>query len=397
VGYVAIQRDITEEVELQKQLAQAQKMEAIGTLAGGIAHDFNNILQVVLGYTELVITGGEVTSRVREDLTRVYEAAKGGAELVQRLLTFSRKTEFSPRPMSLNRQVQQLQKMLSRTIPKMIEIKLALAEDLAAVNADPTQIDQVLMNLAVNARDAMPDGGALTIETQNVELDEDYSQTHLEVKPGPFVMLAVSDTGHGMDSDTIQHIFEPFFTTKGPREGTGLGLAMVYGVIKQHGGHAICYSEPLRGTTFKLYFPALISEQELQDPALRPLPRGGTETILVVDDEEFIRDLGSRMLTRAGYKVITATEGSEALAIYAKYRDEISLVILDLMMPHMGGKECLQQLRQLDPSVKVIIASGYAADAVMREASAAGARGAINKPYEIRQVLEVVRTVLDAE
>lgn len=397
VAYVAIQRDITEEVELQTQLSQAQKMEAIGTLAGGIAHDFNNILQVVLGYTELSLMGEGISPRMAEDLSRVYEAAKGGAELVQRLLTFSRKTEIRPRPISLNRQVQQLQKMLSRTIPKMIEIKLVLAEDLAAVNADPTQIDQILMNLAVNARDAMPDGGALTIETRNVQLDEDYCQVHLDVEPGPYVMLAVADTGHGMDSETIQHIFEPFFTTKGPREGTGLGLATVYGVVKQHGGHVRCYSEPMRGTTFKLYLPALLPEKNLPGIALRPLPRGGTETILLVDDEEFIRDLGTRMLTRAGYNVLAAADGSEALRMYADHREEISLVILDLMMPHMGGKECLLQLRNMNPAIKVIIASGHAADAVMRETSAAGARGAVNKPYEMRQVLEVVRSVLDAE
>lgn len=401
---LSISRDITERrrVEeakelLQEQLLHSQKMEAVGTLAGGVAHDFNNILQIVLGYSELILSEDNFPSTYRADLEKILQASRGGADLVQRLLTFSRKTEARPRPLNLNRRIEQLQKMLSRTIPKMIEIELVLADDLAPINADPTQMEQVLMNLAVNARDAMPDGGKLSIRTENVTLDAHYAKTHLGAKPGPFVMLSVSDTGKGMDKEIVQHIFEPFFTTKRPGEGTGLGLAMVYGIVKQHGGHIMCYSELLQGTVFKVYFPAIVRDEKPTESVPRPLPRGGSETILLVDDEELVRDLGVRILTKAGYTVITASDGRKALELYETNRQEISLVILDLIMPHMGGKKCLDELLGLDPAVKVVIASGYSADAPTKEALKSGAKGFVNKPYDIRQVLDVVREVLDQE
>jgi CheY-like chemotaxis protein len=279
----------------------------------------------------------------------------------------------------------------------MIEIELVLADDLSPINADPTQVEQVLMNLAVNARDAMPDGGKLSIRTENVTLDAHYAKTHLGAKPGPFVLLSVSDTGKGMDKETVQHIFEPFFTTKRPGEGTGLGLAMVYGIVKQHGGHIMCYSELSQGTVFKIYFPALVRDEKPTESEPRPLPRGGSETILLVDDEELVRDLGVRILTKAGYTVITASDGKRALELYEANRQEISLVILDLIMPHMGGKKCLDELLSLDPAVKVVIASGYSADAPTKEALRSGAKGFVHKPYDIRQVLDVVREVLDKE
>lgn len=287
--------------------------------------------------------------------------------------------------------------MLYRTIPKMIAIELVLAEDLAAINADPTQIDQILMNLAVNARDAMPEGGRLTINTENVDLDREYAKTHPGVAPGRYVLLAVSDTGTGMDKETVEHIFEPFFTTKRPGDGTGLGLALVYGIVKQHGGSIACYSERGRGTTFKMYFPALVSNEKFEVPQTRPLPRGGSETILLVDDEELLRDLGSRILTKAGYQVITACHGREALEVYRERGDEISLVILDLIMPEMGGVQCLEGLLALDPSVRVVIASGYSADGTTNDTLASKTKGFIDKPYEISQVLEVVRDTLDQE
>jgi CheY-like chemotaxis protein len=287
--------------------------------------------------------------------------------------------------------------MLERTIPKMIDIRVVLGEKLARINADPTQIDQVLMNLAVNARDAMPEGGKLIVETANMVLDEEYARRHLEAKPGRYVLLTVTDTGAGMDKDTLEHIFEPFYTTKAAGEGTGLGLAMVHGIVRLHGGHIRCYSEPGRGTTFRIYLPALTLHEDMEPAPVRPMPLGGSETILLVDDEEHIRDLCSRILTKAGYKVIAASNGKEALDVYERRGDEIGLVVLDLMMPEMGGKHCLEGLLTLNSSVKAVIASGHSAGGPVEDALAAGAKGFVNKPYDIRQVLEVVRRALDAQ
>ena len=342
-----------------------------------------------------ILCDEDLPANHRKDLAKVNQAARNGAELVQGLLTFSRKTEIKPLPLSLNRRIEQLQKMLSRTIPKMIMMELLLADNLSAINADPTQVDQVLMNLAVNARDAMPEGGKLVIETENVIIDEDYGRVHLGAEPGLYVLLSVSDTGQGMDKETLQHIFEPFYTTKGPGAGTGLGLAMVYGIVKQHGGHIVCNSEPGAGTTFKIYFPAIISDEESREVRAKRSARGGSETVLLVDDEEMIRDLGSRVLTKAGYKVVTASNGKDALNVYEAHSAEIALVVLDLIMPEMGGKQCLEGLLRLNPAVKVVIASGYSADGPTKDALAAGAKGFVKKPYDIRQVLEVVRSVLD--
>jgi len=394
-GLLAFFIDLTETESLRTQLLQAQKLEAVGTLAGGVAHDFNNILQVALGYSELILDDEGLPERYRADLKHIYDAARRGADLVQRLLTFSRKSEIKPQPLKLNRRINEMRKMIERTIPKMIEIHLTLAEDLATINADPTQVDQVLMNLAVNARDAMPDGGKLTIETANITLDEEYAKTHLGAKPGRYVLLMVTDTGAGMDKETLDHIFEPFFTTKAVGEGTGLGLAMVHGIIQQHGGFIRCYSEPGAGTTFEIYFPSVVSDEAPEERTAEPMSPGGSEIILLVDDEEIIRDLCSRILTKAGYSVITASNGKDALEVYQARSDEIALVILDLIMPEMGGEQCLDGLLSLDPSVKVVIASGYSVSGPTKDALASGASGFVNKPYDMRQVLEVVRHVLD--
>lgn len=396
-GYRGIVRDLTAHKALQKQLQQAQKMEAVGTLAGGIAHDFNNLLQVVLGYSELVLADENLPEGLRDDLGRVLLAGKNGADLVRRLLTFSRKTETKPLNLDLNQRIGQTQKFLERTIPKMIDIQAILADDLARIYADPTQMDQVLMNLAVNARDAMPEGGKLVIETVNVVIDEDYATSHLETKPGRYVLLCVSDTGSGMDKETLEHIFEPFYTTKGQGQGTGLGLAMVFGIVKQHQGFINCYSEVGRGTTFKIYLPAVIAENKSDEPVVTAMPRGGTETILLIDDEEFLRDLGKRILGRSGYTVLTAASGKEALNLYEREKGKISLVLLDLNMPEMGGKECLEELLRINPGVKTLIASGFAANGQTKEAMATGARGLVAKPYDIRQMLQSVREVLDSK
>ncbi len=270
--------------------------------------------------------------------------------------------------------MEQVQKLLSRTIPKMIEIKLVLSDDLASVNADPVQVEQVLMNLAVNAKDAMQDGGKLTIETRNVRLDEDYCRMHLGAKPGDYVMLSVSDTGHGMDKETLNHIFEPFYTTKETGLGTGLGLAMVYGIVKQHEGYIMCYSEPGAGNAFSIYLPIMGTEPEPKPLTDKPVLRKGTETVLLVDDEEMIRDLGKEILELSGYTVLTAATGNEAMDLYEKEREEISLVILDLIMPGMDGKQCLEELLRSTHKYGFNI-SGFSADAHAKKTVALGAKG----------------------
>jgi len=395
VSYVGVKRDVTREVSLQKQLLQAQKMEAIGTLAGGIAHDFNNLLQVVLGYSELLLSEKFEGDPEREDLHKIHLAARSGADLVQRLLTFSRKVEPKCVPLGLNDQIKHVERLLSRTIPKMIDIRLKLEEDIFRVSADPALVEQVVMNLAVNARDAMPDGGVLTIRTENATLDDAFCALHPEAKPGAYVMLSVSDSGEGMDQETIEHMFEPFYTTREMGRGTGLGLAMVYGIVKQHGGHLTCDSKISHGTVFNIFFPALENEVEPEVKQGDVAPCFGTETILVVDDEEPVRDFGARILAKAGYTVLIATNGKEALHEFNKEKSRISLVILDLIMPEMGGKECLQKLLEIDPNVRVLFASGYSSDALMAEPTDMGARGFITKPFRVQELLYQVRRILD--
>lgn len=395
VNYVALKRDVTHEVSLQKQLLQAQKMEAIGTLAGGIAHDFNNLLQVTLGYSELLLAEKSAEDEEYSDLQKILHAARSGAELVRSLLAFSRKVEPKPIPMSLNKQIKHVEKFLRRTIPKMIDIRLELAEDLARTNADPAQIEQVIMNLAVNGRDAMGEEGTLTIRTENVALDAEYCRLQVEAQPGDYLLLSVSDTGQGMDKETLQHIFEPFYTTKEIGRGTGLGLAMVYGTVKLHGGHVSCYSEPGEGTTFKVYLPAIVTEPEVSADDLREMPASGTETVLLVDDEDSVRELGLRILEKAGYTVLTAPNGRAAVDLYMAKRDEIALVILDLIMPIMGGKDCLTEILGINPMAKIMISSGYAADASARECAELGARGFVAKPFRLMEILTQVRSILD--
>jgi len=398
IGYQGIVRDITAYKQLQSQLLQAQKMEAIGTLAGGIAHDFNNLLTVIQGFSEILLMETDQKAPGYSDLLKIQEAGIRGAELVRNLLAFSRKADIKPRALNLNDEAVRIEKLLSRTIPKMINIELHLAGDLAAVNADPDQMGQVLMNLAVNAEQAMPDGGRLTIATANITLDEAYCGSYPEIYPGDYVLLTVSDTGHGMDKETLRHIFEPFFTTKEVGKGTGLGLAMVYGIIKLHGGHIGCDSEPNRGSTLKIYLPAI--EEDATERGIKEeqaLPSGGTETILLVDDEDFIRDLGSRFLTRAGYTVIKAASGPEAVQLYLREGESISLVILDLIMPEMGGDKCLEEILAINSDAKIVISSGAAVEDKKKETIESAARGFVNKPFQLRDMLNVVREVLDSE
>jgi two-component system, cell cycle sensor histidine kinase and response regulator CckA len=396
-GFRGIFRDITERKRLQEQLYQAAKMEAIGTLAGGLAHDFNNVLQIVLGYADLIAIDKEKQDKDYQRARLIVDAATRGRDLVNRILTFSRKVETKPRPIDLNHELKQVERLLGRTIPKMIEIDLRLADNLHSINADPTQIEQILLNLAVNAAHAMPEGGKLVFETKNVRLDEEYCRTHLETKPGEYVLLTVSDTGHGMEKEILDRAFEPFFTTKARGEGTGLGLSMVFGIVKSHDGHISCHSKRGAGTVFNIYLPATEIEIAWDPEATLIMPSFGTETILLVDDERPIRDLGKEILTSVGYKVLTASTGLEALGMYAKSQEEISLVILDLIMPEMGGKQCLEQLLKINPQLKVLIASGYCADPSTKEYLETGARGFVTKPFRMKELLQQVRKVLDSD
>jgi len=395
-GMLVILRDTSESKRLESQLQQAQKMEAVGTLAGGISHDFNNILQSVLGYTQILLLDKEEEDSDFQKLAQIESAAKRASELTQQLLTFSRKVESRLRPVDLNQEVRQVEKLLKRTIPKMINIELYLKGDLKVINADPAQIEQVLMNLGINARDAMPEGGRLVIETKDLFLDDEYCRQHLGAVPGEYVLLSFTDNGEGMAKESLEHIFEPFYTTKEAGKGTGLGLAMVYGIVKSHGAYIKCYSERGEGTTFKIYFPVLRQERlRRQEEQKEEGIQGGTETILLVDDEASIRDLAEEMLNSFGYTVLTASDGEKALEIYKAKGEHISLIILDLVMPGMGGRKCLEEILEINPSELVVIASGYPINGPTKEALESGAKGYIGKPYEMRQMVKMVREVLD--
>jgi len=386
-----------EKEKIQAQLLQAQKMEAVGTLAGGISHDFNNILQAISGYVQLLLIKKEEKDPDISYLNQIDRSAQRASELTKELLIFSRKVESNLRPVNLNQEVAQVHKILQRTIPKMIAIELHLAEDIKILNGDPIQLEQIMMNIGVNANDAMPDGGKLVFETRNVVIDEGYCKTHAGAVPGEYVQLAISDTGYGMDKEALEHIFEPFYTTKEIGKGTGLGLAMVYGIVKSHGGYIIAYSEPGNGTVFKIYFPVLeeeFIEQELE-PEKEAEIRGGHETILLVDDEETILEIGQEMLREYGYTTITAESGERAVEIYKSEENRIDLVILDLGMPGMGGHKCLTELIRIDPEIKVLIASGYTSSDKITEALKGGAAGFIGKPYHLRDMLGKTRELLD--
>lgn len=403
-GFFAVITDISERknaevkrLEMESQLQQAQKMESIGTLAGGISHDFNNSLQAILGYAQILLLSTEKTDPTYSKLLQIEKAALRASELTQQLLAFSRKVESRLRPVDLNQEVKQVKKLLQRTIPKMININLDLEENLNIINADPPQIEQILMNLAVNARDAMGDEGTLKIETRNITLDKESCENYLGMFPGEYVLLSLSDTGQGMDKETIKRIFEPFFTTKEVGKGTGLGLSMVYGLVKKHHGHITCQSEPGQGSCFNVYFPTIMDNvQEISGEDEINQPPKGDETILLIDDEALILELGEQILIKYGYRVLTAIDGESGIKTYRDKKDSISLIILDLMMPGMGGRRCLEEILKISPDIKVIIASGYSSDENVNTAMKEGARGFIKKPFDIMQMLVEIRGVLDA-
>lgn len=382
--------------KLEEQLQQSQKMEALGSLSGGIAHDFNNLLHVISGYVQLLQLHKKEDDADHKYLAEMNKASQRASDLIQRLLTFSRKMKVQPIRLDLNQAIGATCKMLERTIPKMINIDLQLASDLHQLKADPVQIEQVLINLVTNAVHAMDDRGQLIIRTENFHADSDFHNRYLEIESGDYVRLSVSDNGQGMDDVTRQRIFEPFFTTKKVGKGTGLGLATVYGIVKGHLGHISCYSELNEGTTFNIYLPVSPSEdigiEEEQEKT--NLALAGRGTILLVDDENSILDIGEEMLSHHGYTVMRAESGEQALQIFRERRKEIDLVIMDLGMPGMGGEPCLQQLKAIAPEIKVIVASGYAGHKIAKTPETFGAVGFLSKPYSLNLLLLEVQRLL---
>ncbi|HWP85069.1 MAG TPA: response regulator [Terriglobia bacterium] len=381
----------------EEQLRQSQKLEAIGRLAGGLAHDFNNHLGVVLGYSQLLMERLGSEEAVRKPAMMIHEAATRAAALTRQLLAFSRKQVLEPRVLDLNAAVRELTQMLRALLGEDIEIVLSLEPALGKVKADPAQIDQILMNLAVNARDAMPHGGKLTLATANTELDQGYASQHAGVQPGPYVMLAVSDTGIGMDKETQAHIFEPFFTTKEPGKGTGLGLAMVYGIVKQSGGNIWVYSEVGRGTTFKIYLPRLdAAVPAAAEETLPPAVLTGSETILVAEDEAMLRELARELLAGAGYTVLEAANGEQAIEVCQGHSGPVHLLMTDAVMPRMSGLELARRIRALRPGVTVLYVSGYADEAILRDGLMEPGAAFLQKPFSREALLRKLRETLEA-
>jgi len=397
VGILGIGRDVTERVQLEQQLRQAQKMEAVGRLAGGIAHDFNNILTAITGYADLLLEDLGATDPRRQDADEIHKAADRAAGLTRQLLAFSRQQVLQPTVLEVNKLVSDLEKMLRRLLGEDVELGTRLAPTTGRVKADPGQLEQVIMNLAVNARDAMPNGGKLTLETGNVDLDEAYAADHYPARAGPFVLLAVSDTGIGMSEETQAHMFEPFFTTKEKGKGTGLGLATVYGIIKQSGGFIWVYSEVGHGTTFKLYLPRVeeLAERASQ-PAQAPARAArGTETVLVVEDEAPVRSVARQVLERHGYTVLEAPSAEAALDIATRYSGTIHLLLTDVVMPGLNGRELASRLATMRPDARVIFMSGYTDDAVTRHGVLEPGSAYVQKPFTPDAIARKVRELLD--
>jgi len=399
-GVLARLRLGAERQRLETQYYQAQKMEALGRLVGGVAHDFNNILTVINGYSELLLQRHLGPQHpIRREVEQILESGQRAALLTHQLLAFSRQQILQPRVLDLNHIVSNIEKMLRRLIGEDIALETMLEPQLRRVKADPGQIEQVIMNLVINARDAMPGGGKLTIETANVILSEKYTRQHVETKPGPYVMLAVSDTGSGMDAETQAHIFEPFFTTKKQGKGTGLGLATVYGIVTQSGGHIWVYSEPEQGTTFKIYLPQTEGTVEAINPRQTLAEPGrGSETILLVEDEDLVRDLARHTLTGGGFTVLEAGHGAQARQVCVAYQAPIHLLVTDVVMPGgMSGSQLAQELVSLRPEMKILYMSGYTENAIVHHGVLDSGIAFLQKPFSPNELLGKVRQVLDSE
>jgi signal transduction histidine kinase len=403
IGMLGMGLDVTdkhqvesEREELQKQLLQAQKMEAVGRLAGGIAHDFNNLLTGIIGNVFLVLEDcGDDETETKEFLGEVNVGAHRAAALVRQLLAFSRKQVVERKLLNLSEMIQDMEKMLCRVIGEDIKLETHCSDKIGAVRMDPSQVEQIVMNLAVNARDAMPNGGHLILETSSKKLDEEFCSRDADIAPGDYVMLTISDSGTGMNEETRQNIFEPFFTTKPQGEGTGLGLSTVYGIVKQNRGAIHVYSEPGLGTTFKVFLPLSheirAPEQRRSEVPIQP----GTETVLVVEDEDFVRNLASRVLTRAGYDVIQAENGREAVALVEELQDNLDLVLTDVVMPEMHGGEMATELRDKHPDLKILFMSGYTDSLIAQRGVLEPETSFIGKPFTPRALASKVRAVID--
>ena len=379
----------------EEGLRQSQKMDAIGQLAGGVAHDFNNLLTAILGYSELLASRPAVESLAREEIGEIRTAAERAAALTRQLLAFSRKQVLEPVVLRVNDLVANLEKMLGRVIGEDVDLVSRLDRSVGNVRVDPGQLEQVIVNLVVNARDAMPRGGKLTIETANADLDEAYAQRHAAIRPGRYVMVAVSDTGTGMDEATAGRVFEPFFTTKETGKGTGLGLSTVYGIVKQSGGNIWVYSEPGKGTTFKVYLPRVEDVVTEGAPRLADSsPARGTETILLVEDEEAVRTLSRRILEKHGYRVLEAGSGPAALEVLRAVTERVHMLLTDLVMPDMTGTELASRLKADHPEIRVLFMSGYTDDAVVRSGLLEPGRAFLQKPFTPVVLLRKVREVL---
>jgi PAS domain S-box-containing protein len=395
---IALRTEQKRRKALELQLMQTQKLDALGTLASGIAHDFNNILAAIMGYSELAQESLEKTHPARKDLAEITKAAGKAKHLILQILTFGRRSESELRPLSINQAACDARNMLERTLPKMIQLEFDLQKDLHAVKADPHQIEQVLLNLVTNAADASGESGKITITTRNVSHDSQRCEVCRETYSGDYVMLSVKDNGTGMSPDLKARIFDPFFTTKDVGKGTGLGLSTVFGIVTTHNGHINCHSEEGSGSEFVIYLPATekVEEKAPKSSGTQKRPSADNETILMVDDESVVRDIAGKILARSGYKTLAAESGEKALEIYQKRQNDIDLVLLDLGMPGMGGKACLKQLIDLNPKVKVLIASGYIQYEGDEKLKELGAIGMVAKPYRLDELLVRVREVLDA-
>jgi PAS domain S-box-containing protein len=395
VGIQGTARDITDRKKLEEQLLQSQKMESIGRLSGGIAHDFNNLLAAILPNAELIKMQTPPATMLYQCADAIKQAAERASELVKQFLSFSRQGKYKLVTFNPNKLIKETIKLLERTIGKDINIETDLEENLSGIDADETQIEQIILNLAVNARDAMPNGGKIVFSTRNVYLDENFCKTRVDLKPGYYVCISVRDTGTGIKKEFMDKIFDPFFTTKEVSKGTGLGLSVVYGIVKNHNGHVGVYSEVGKGTEFKIYLPVSEKAEVVEKPRQEEVIAGvGNETILVVDDEPVVLDVASSILKTLDYKVMVARDGLEAVEIYQSKYESIDLILLDMMMPRLDGRETFKRLKEINPKVRVLLSSGYSQDDRIQQALKEGVAGFIRKPYSIAELSKSVREVL---
>jgi len=398
VSYVAVKHDISEQLKLAAQFQQAQKMESVGRLAGGVAHDYNNMLSVIIGYTELALDKVAPSDPLHADLYEIFKAAKRSTEITRQLLAFARKQTISPEVLDVNESVERMLKMFRRLIGEDIDLNWRPEDGLWSVKMDPAQIDQILANLCVNARDAIAGVGKITIETHMVTFDAAYCADHAGFVPGDFVLLAVSDDGCGMEKETLDNIFEPFFTTKDVNQGTGLGLATVFGIVKQNNGFINVYSEFGNGTTFRIYLPRHVGEEEkIKMKTVEAIPSGQGETVLLVEDEPAILKMSQRMLERLGYQVLSTGKPSEALQLAGKQTGSIQLLITDVVMPGMNGRDLANQINALCPGIKTIFMSGYTSDVITHGGVLEEDVNFIQKPFSLRDLAAKVREALGEE